>query len=754
MGLAWALALFRGALWLSVVRTLLSSACCSHARPGWRFTSSEVVIPRKVSHRLGGSEMPDPLSYSMRFRGQSVIHMKLKKNLLPRHFPIITDDDQGAMQEDYLFVPRDCYYYSYLEGVPGSIATLDTCSGGLRGMLQVDDFTYEIKPLEASSKFEHVVSLLVSEGGPEDNERCDIPGQETNQVLEEIKLARSPRAGPVHWTQFHLKNLNLHYTITKALYDQGTNITQTVRKAGVINNILHTIFTPVNLKVFVHILCIWTISDSYTINAGKNALTFISEFGVWTQYKIHKYIPHATSVLFTGTKIGGQSYATSQKGMYNPNWGALFVSIEQYHIFKASAITAHALGHNLGLVHDTADCRCFRRSHCVMAPVPGLLDVLSNCFYESIHYYLYGWDACLSFPNQYYTNFKYEYPRCGDNKKDWDEECDGGSLKDCANDICCETNCRLSMGSVCGKGDCCHSCTFAAPETHVVSVQRHTWYLCRDTRGICDLPEYCNGKQEDCPRDFYIQDETPCSPLSVCVRGNCGDRDLQCKALFGHLAKDAALVCYEKLNMIGDFGNCGIRLITGRRTRVKCEADDVLCGLLYCDGIEQVPGGGEHTTFCHLEVLDIKEQCFGYDIYQGMESPEMGLVVDGSTCGPGKYCLNQNCTFHQDVGFNCDVKKCNFKGVCNNNNTCHCLRGWRPPTCEQKEAGGRVDSGPPLDKKQGIRAKILVNINQVLLMLVIRIGLFLFAIIIGGLTQAKRAIEKKIYEDEFESDSG
>ncbi|ELK31884.1 Disintegrin and metalloproteinase domain-containing protein 29 [Myotis davidii] len=86
--------------------------------------------------------------------------MKVKKNLLPRHFPVITDNDQGAMQEDYPFIPRDCYYFSYLEGVPGSMGTLDTCYGGLRGMLQVDDSTYEIKPMEASSKFEHEISCL------------------------------------------------------------------------------------------------------------------------------------------------------------------------------------------------------------------------------------------------------------------------------------------------------------------------------------------------------------------------------------------------------------------------------------------------------------------------------------------------------------------------------------------------------------------------------------------------------------------
>ncbi|XP_023557206.1 disintegrin and metalloproteinase domain-containing protein 20-like [Octodon degus] len=135
---------------------------------------------------MNGSKTPDQLSYSMRFRSQRhVIHMKLKKNLLPEHFPVPTNNDQGAMQEDYPFVPQDCYYYSYLEGVPGSAATLDTCSGGLCGMLQVDDFTYEIKPLESSSKFEHVVAQLVSE----EEEKCDFQEDEaTSQTVQELPL--------------------------------------------------------------------------------------------------------------------------------------------------------------------------------------------------------------------------------------------------------------------------------------------------------------------------------------------------------------------------------------------------------------------------------------------------------------------------------------------------------------------------------------------------------------------------------------
>ncbi|XP_005343351.1 disintegrin and metalloproteinase domain-containing protein 29-like [Microtus ochrogaster] len=730
----WTWVLLGGSLWLSVLWVLLCPVC-SHGPPKWRFTTSEVVIPRKVPQRMGRSDMPAEITYSMRFRGQRhVVHMKLKKNMIPENFPVYTTNDQGAEQEDYPFVPRDCYFYSYLEGVPGSQATLDTCNGGLNGMLQVDDFTYEIKPLASSSKFEHIISLLVVEERSLESKRCRNEEQvaEADKSLEETKLVGSPRAAPVYLWRVHVKVLRVHYTMSSPVTKMINNMSRSVEMILVMNSISDTIYKLSGIAVFVRAICLWESDKVNITKSANNAYSLLDLFGTFKSY-FHYELKASTSVILTGFRIQQYEYMGQSNTLCQHNRAVSYVNAASRHVFLIAVFMSHSTGHVMGLQHDDESCYCFRRSNCLMHDYPILTDMLSNCSQAVVHRRIHEWDECLSENRVQYDNFKYVVPRCGDKKVDENEECDCGSLKECAFNRCCTTTCIFTQGTTCNIGGCCKDCTFAPFGT-----------LCRDKAGICDLPEYCDGISQNCPENFYIQDGTPCSPLAVCMSGNCSDRNLQCQALFGYEVRDADPICY-KLNTIGDrFGNCGVKKQRGGSIPLACEDDGIFCGLLHCDGVSRVPGGGEHTTFHHIKVQDIKEeQCFGYDAHHGTEVPEMGLVVDGANCGPGKYCKNKACVFHQNLNFKCNISHCNFRGVCNNRGNCHCMQGWQPPNCEQRGAGGSPDSGPTITPKKKFRAKIRVSVNRILLVLFTRMALILVSLLFGGISKAIIAIDTR-----------
>lgn len=678
--------------------------------------------------------MPDQIAYNMRFRGQRhVIHMKLKKNMIPENVPVYTTNDQGAEQEDHPFIPRDCYFYSYLEGVPGSLATLDTCKGGLTGMIQVDDFTYEIKPLATSSKFEHVISLIVVEGRSRKSEKCGIENVlEVRESPEEMKFAGSPRAGPTYLWRAHKKVIRVHYTMSHSAHIVTNNITHSLEMLLIINSISDTIYRATGMNVFVRALCVWEREDAVNIGwLSDNMDLFLQTYSDFKS-RFYREIPHSVSTLFTGYRVSDLDYFAFFEGMCHSYWGAVYIDLTHRHIFLAASLMAHAFGHSFGIHHDTPGCVCFRRTNCVMSASPSLLDMFSNCTYTRLHNRIHGWDNCLSdLTGHQYKNYDYSTRRCGDGVVDTDEQCDCGSLKDCSHNKCCTTTCTFTQGSTCNIGACCLNCDYAAAGKR-----------CRDKQGICDLPEYCSGTSNLCPENSYIMDGTPCSPQAVCMSGNCSDRHLQCQALFGYQVRDASPACYE-LNRKGDrFGNCGVIYTpTGMKPKL-CEDDDIFCGLLHCDGVNRLPGGGEHTSFHHIKVQDVKEEnCFGYDAHHGTNLPYPGLVVDGATCGAGKYCKGQSCVFHQTLNYACNISTCNFRGVCNNFGNCHCRQGWNPPTCDQRGPGGSENSGPPPTTEKMLQAKIHVNINRILLVVFARMLLILASLLFGGLIRAAIIIE-------------
>lgn len=58
-------------------------------------------------------------------------------------------------------------------------------------------------------------------------------------------------------------------------------------------------------------------------------------------------------------------------------------------------------------------------------------------------------------------NHPYLSSCCGDKTLHWKEECDCGSLKERAKDLCCVTDCLLKNGTTYNEGPCCFKCKHA-----------------------------------------------------------------------------------------------------------------------------------------------------------------------------------------------------------------------------------------------------------------------------------------------------
>ncbi|XP_060152530.1 disintegrin and metalloproteinase domain-containing protein 19 isoform X3 [Globicephala melas] len=319
--------------------------------------------------------------------------------------------------------------------------------------------------------------------------------------------------------------------------------------------------------------------------------------------------------------------------------------------------------------------------------------VFNRCNRKELDRYLQsGGGMCLS--NMPDTRTLYGGQRCGNGYLEDGEECDCGEEEECDNPCCNASNCTLREGAECAHGSCCHRCKLLAPGT-----------LCREQARQCDLPEFCTGKSPHCPTNFYQMDGTPCEGgQAYCYNGMCLTYQEQCQQLWGPGARPAPDLCFEKVNVAGDtFGNCG-KDMNGKHK--KCNMRDAKCGKIQCQSSEARPLESNAVPIDTTIIMNGRQiRCRGTHVYRGPEEEgdmlDPGLVMTGTKCGHNHICFEGQCrntSFFETEGCG---KKCHGHGVCNNNQNCHCFRGWAPPFCNTPGQGGSIDSGPMPPKSAG-----------------------------------------------------
>lgn len=398
-----------------------------------------------------------------------------------------------------------------------------------------------------------------------------------------------------------------------------------------------------------------------------NISEVLTNFKEYRQKTLSKTHPNDNAHLMTNLPLDESIVGLAFVGGICSRAVSCGVSNDHNNIIKVAHTVAHEIGHNLGMKHDTDDCICPNKNGCLMGGPKGFsgTDQWSSCNKNSFKNLMEsGAGNCLlNKPENLFDS-----STCGNGFVEPGEECDCGPERFCFNPCCDPLTCKLTANSTCATGECCdlETCQFKPSDE-----------VCREAKGECDLPEFCNGENEYCPEDVFKHISSECGDgKAFCFEGKCKSRDDQCKKIWGQQANSLES-CYERVNAHGkEYGNCGYNE-TGKF--IACSKTDAPCGVLMCDSHGEkvkLDYGWRYITAsgpCLIIVTDI---------------PETGYAPNGSKCGDRKVCLNHKCI---DVeNFNCN--DCNGHGVCNSKGNCHCDDGWAPPYCNEPGDGGSIDS--------------------------------------------------------------
>uniref|UniRef100_H3BZB9 ADAM metallopeptidase domain 19 n=1 Tax=Tetraodon nigroviridis TaxID=99883 RepID=H3BZB9_TETNG len=626
------------------------------------------------------------------------LRLDLEKNeqlLVPGYQEIWYTED-GARKSSSPANNRHCFYHGEVWGVDGSSVAVSTCSG-LRGLISLNSSTsYLIEPLSAAGgEAQHAVFRAESlhlPGGSCLHHPSNTARREGLDDFIQGMMPPQPSRSKRDLSQ-NMKYVELLLVADKAEFDKhGSNLEKTKLKLLEAANLVDKFYKALNIRVALIGLEVWTNGDM--ISVSDNPHSTLAAFLSWRSKQL-RALPNDNAQLITGRAFQGTTIGLAQlKAMCSDYQSGGVNTDHSESAVGVAATMAHEMGHNFGMTHDTAGC-CQARSEdggCIMAAATGhpFPRVFNDCNLKELRSYLSsGGGKCLfNLPN---TRAMYGGQRCGNGYLEEGEECDCGEEEECTSPCCNANNCTLRAGAECAHGVCCHNCKLKSPGV-----------LCRAASGSCDLPEYCDGRTESCPANFYLVDGTSCAGgRAYCYTGMCLTLEQQCQSLWGQDGRPAPELCFQKVNEAGNmFGNCGKDMMGKYRS---CEDRDAKCGKIQCLTSASKPTENNAVRIDTTVSQGTQRiQCVGTHVYKAGQGEEEtqgdtldpGLVMTGTKCGVDSICFNGECRNASFLKADECNNKCNGHGLCNNNHNCHCDAGWAPPLCEKKGFGGSVDSGP------------------------------------------------------------
>ncbi|KAM8877604.1 disintegrin and metalloproteinase domain-containing protein 11-like isoform 2-T2 [Synchiropus picturatus] len=697
------------------------------------------------------------------FGRRFILDLELNHNLLATGYVERHYNKDG--QPTQLKGGEHCYYHGQVRGLPDSWAALSTCHG-VRGMFSDGNFSFGIEPAATGEEANHHVVYrmpaveLSTPPCPEGFQQQPIQDSRGEVELEDGKTGSG-----VSWTQEDRPAISEALKRSKRQVRRGHRTVQTETKyielmvvndhelfvqlrhsttktknfAKAVVNMVDAIYKD-QLNTRIVLVAMETWSSENRISVGDNALLTLRDFMKYRRESIKERFD-AVHLLSGRTFMNNRGEAAYIGGICSFSRGG---GVNEYGGVGPMAITlSQSLGQNIGMLKNqerssAAGCRC---------PDPWL-----GCIMEDTGYYLprkfsrCSIDEYLRFLQQGSGSCLFnkptrllDPPECGNGYVELGEECDCGSLLECAKDgaNCCK-KCTLTHNAMCSNGPCCRDCRY---ELRGVT--------CREAVNDCDIPETCPGDSSQCPRNVHKLDGYTCDAgQGRCYGGRCKTRDGQCRNLWGYDSADRS--CYEKLNSEGtDKGNCGVD--SSGQGWVPCYKQDVLCGLLLCTNLTEKPMFGEllgRPTSLTIHHNNRYMDCRAGHAVLG-DGVDLGYVEDGTPCGPNMMCLERRCL--SIITFNLSkcsgssyLHVCSHHGTCSNEMKCICDADYTGKDCSVFDP---IPIPTPPDNPEKYRGPSGTNI----IIGSVAGAILVAAIVLGGTGWGFKNIRRGRYDDCCES---
>uniref|UniRef100_A0A8C5JK45 ADAM metallopeptidase domain 22 n=1 Tax=Junco hyemalis TaxID=40217 RepID=A0A8C5JK45_JUNHY len=533
-----------------------------------------------------------------------------------------------------------CYYQGKIRGNSVSFVALSTCHG-LHGMFYDGNHTYLIEPDDNYTSDDDFHFHSVYKSKLFEFPSVDLPSEfwQTNSTSQNFvvrprhkrrkrQVRQIPRKVEEETKYIELMIVNDHLMCKKHRLSVG----HTNSYAKSVVNMADLIYKEqLNTRIVLVAMETWATDNKFTIS--ENPLVTLREF---MKYRRDFIREKSDAVhLFSGSR-----FQSSRSGVAHTGGICSLLKgggVNEFGKPDLMAVTlAQTLAQNIGIFSDrrkllSGECKCEDMwSGCIMGDMGYYLpSKFSECDIEEYHEFLNnGGGACLfNKPTKLL-----DPPECGNGFVEDGEECDCGTIAECASEggECCNT-CTLTVGSQCSNGLCCRKCRFEPKGV-----------LCREAVNDCDIAENCTGNSSQCSPNIHKMDGYSCdNRQGICFGGRCKTRDRQCKYIWGEKVTAADRYCYEKLNIEGtEKGNCG----RDKDSWVQCNKQDVLCGYLLCSNISSVPRLGELDGEITTSILHYGKvyNCSGGHVKLD-EDTDLGYVENGTPCGPDMVCLDHRC---------------------------------------------------------------------------------------------------------------